>query len=132
MADKDTANAITTNIETIVTGLGYNVRSATEPRALVKEENFEHDRNFGESPLYAEQDYSVTITKQVKDKDLESSEYTTIKFAVAEAISIDGLNIGDLASSKLVADVTPPKANKNYDEQLLTVYITFTVRYRLN
>ncbi len=132
MADKDTANAITTHIETIVTGLGYNVRSATEPRALVKEENFEHDRNFGESPLYSEQDYSVIITQKVKDPANESSEYTTVKFAVAEAITIDGLNIGDLASSKLVADVTPPKANKNYDEQLLTVYITFTVRYRLN
>ncbi len=132
MADVDTAKAIKANIETILTGLGYKVRSKEEPTAQVHKGSKEPDRNFGEGPLYLAQDFELIIKKTVKDPADASDEEDTIHFAIIGAFkSGSDLNIGALELSKLVSAIDHD-IDGDYENQILTIHDTMTVWYRLN
>lgn len=105
-----TVNAITANLKTIFKTIKFQFEDGSKNTIAEKitwiqleQGDTRVENNFGEGPMYAEQDYLLTAQRKIDDKDDHRTKGTEISWELKENITVDALNVGDLASSKLVS-----------------------------
>lgn len=142
MANIDTVEAITDNLESLLKGFKITVeREYTEelkniplsklPLAQLfnTEEDFEYTH--GQKPEYSELEFLVRVLLS-RDKGSINSMRNHQRKAheIRDGITINALNIGDLISSKLVSRVTSDSLRYRREDDLNIMDYTLRIRYR--
>lgn len=137
MADLDTIKAIEDNLTAIITAQGFNFEdSSTDPKVettpvatlLFRGETFEYAH--GQKPIYNELEYEVVVnfntsaTATARDKAAEHGH------KLRENITVNALNVGSLAASKLVSRVDHQGYDAEYNRPVLRVSYRLKIRYR--
>lgn len=133
-----TVKSITNNIKKIIEDtLKYNfenqridTRTEFKPNVVLEQLKATPNRNHGEGPMYVEQEYAITVKKKVDNKKEYRETSTEITFDFEENITVDALNIDDLASSKLVTVREMELDVEEYNGKDLIINIALTVRFR--
>jgi len=137
-----TITSITDNIQTVLKGLGLNFTRevyddpATVPAGILphgqifyKSESFENVYN--QRASYAEATFSVRVVLRKGDATALIREQQRWVHTVKDALTVNALNIGDLASSKLVSLVTIERAEAEaLGDSIGAVTIDGVLRYR--
>lgn len=116
MADFDTLDGITDNIETVLKGLGavFAVETFTDVAAIpasllplgqVFFEGVDFENTHNERPSYAEARFLVSVTMADRNPRGLAREEQKWVHLIRDGLTINALNIGALASSKLVSKV---------------------------
>jgi hypothetical protein len=142
MANVDTVMAITDNLEALLKGLKIAVeRVYTEelrdipasklPIAQIfyQAEDFEYTH--GQKPEYAEIEFLIRVLLS-RDKGSIANMRNNQKKAheIRDGVTINTLNIGDLASSKLVSRVTSESVRNRREDDMDIMDYTLKIRYR--
>lgn len=141
MAVTNTTNvqAIITNLETIVgTTLGfkleYNIKDDpdvdTTPGAIILYLGEVFEESFGEKPLYNEIAFLILIKFTEDTPGLIRDKAVTYIHKLREGITIDLLNVGDLAATKIVSRVTHEGADLDNEQPVNQIDYSLSIRYR--
>jgi hypothetical protein len=142
MSNFDTVKSITDNLQTICQGEGikFSRKTFEEPKnvpaALIPlgeiyydVENF--DQTHGQRASFAEVDYTVKIILKERDSRVLMRQQQEWVHKLRDAITVNALNIGDLASSKLVSWVDMTEGAETEDDvDWSRVNFPITIRYR--
>ena len=141
MSNADTVHSITDNVEEVMRLQGAKfspqaledetIKASNTPfgRIFYPREFFEYEH--GQKPLYAEIEFNLQIVLLERNpKDMVRNQQTWVH-NVRDNLTIDALNINDLASSKLVSRVTTDEIEiENKPEGVSLINYTVHVRYR--
>lgn len=143
MSNFDTIQAITTNLETVLKGLGAHFDRATyEDDANIPASLLPYGRIFyigeifeeisGERPAYIESEFNLWVTIGERDAQKMIREQQRWIHSVRDGLTVNALNIGDLASSKLISRVITDEARmeQGSNEGVSSVVYSVRVRYR--
>lgn len=143
MADLDTIKAITTNLENLLEGLGIRISDksvadednapgiGTSPICNVMYDGEEREYSVGgEKPGYAEAEFTVALGFNSPGLDAARDYQQQWYHAVKDAVTIDALNAGALAASKLVSRVTIGRGEVSRNGPLSIVMLEYKIRYR--
>lgn len=133
-----TVKSITNNIKKIIEDtLKYNfenqridTKTEFKPNVILEQIKATPNRNHGEGPMYIEQEYAITVKKKIENKQQYRETSTEITFDFEENITVDALNIENLASSKLVTARDMELDVEEYNGKDLVVNIVLIVRFR--
>ncbi len=141
MSNFETVRAITDNIHGILKTTGINfTRKAFDDREAVPAsllplgavfysgERFES--SYGQRPLYAEAEYNIRVIINGRDAEDLIRELQKWAHTVKEALTVDALNAGDLASTKLVSRVTVARVDSENRKDRSSLSLRTVVRYR--
>ena len=138
MSNLDTIKAITTNLKAIIsTTLAWSredlsadphAEETLQAKLIYREERPKH--NFGEAPGYIEAFFVVEIlTNKTTPDDIRDSLQAGVH-GLIDAVTINALNVGDLAASKLVSWVEHAGSDAEQEVPLSTIRHPITIRYR--
>jgi hypothetical protein len=140
VANSDTVNSIETNLRKVIKAGGINVSDSTfdkdTPRSKmpIAEINYEGELmgyNHGQKPLYNGIQFRIRILIDARDERAKKREFIRILHLIRDNVTINALNIGDLASSKLVSKVTTEDTDSTLsDENIGILEYDLQVRYR--
>ncbi len=137
MANSDTVKAITANLAAIIAGLGFKVEDlsidpsmATSPVSVILYEGEEFEYGHGQKPLYSEVKYLLKVMLNDPKPGTSRDKYAQYVHAIREAVTVDALNIGGLATSKLVSLVNTTDVAITYEPPVSTIDYRMNVRYR--
>ncbi len=137
MANADTVKAITANLAAILTGLGFKVEDlsfdpsmATTPVCVILYEGEEFEYGHGQRPLYSEVKYLLKILLNDPKPGTSRDKYATWVHAIRDAVTVNALNTGALAASKLVSLVNTTDVAITYEPPVSTIDYRLNVRYR--
>lgn len=138
MSDLDTKNAIQTNLRSIITTtIGYNLENIssdpdveTTPNVFIDIEGEDYGDNHEESKKSNELLIRLLTIYRGLSNVLINSKFFEITYNFRSSITVDNLNVGDLAVSKLVTWVTHLEARKSVDNLLMTVNYNLNIRYK--
>ncbi len=141
MTNFATIKSVTDNLETVLKALGLHFsrdvkEDADIPASILphgqifyRRERFENSFNL--RPGYIEAAFTVRVVFSERDATDIMREQQRWTHAVRGALTVNALNIGDLASSKLVSLVTvEDSAAELIKPTLAAVTIDATIRYR--
>ncbi len=143
MSNYETITAITDNLEAVLKGLGVNfTRTVYEDMASIptsllplgeiiyNRESFEHPS--GMKSGYCEAGFRLKVTlKENNPRDMQLAQMYWIH-KIRDRITVNALNIGSLASSKLVSTIITESArpeNVHYEAVAAIIY-EIKIRYR--
>lgn len=137
MGNADTVKAITTNLTAILTAQGFLVENSstdkkleTSPLVAIRYggENFESTH--GERPSYSTARYSLRVS--FSDKYPSTSRDKAVEWAhkIRGNVTVNALNAGDLAASKLVSRVDHDYDAPVYDAGATSFDYSLDIRYR--
>lgn len=117
MGNFATLDSITDNLETALKGAGiifatetYDdlgaIPSAVLPLGQVFFDEIIFDYTFGQKPSYAEAGFTLRVVLNERDPRMLAREEQRWVHIIRDTLTINALNIGDLAASKLVSRVT--------------------------
>lgn len=141
MSNADTVQAITGNLLSVLRGLGLTMSirpydsveafpATTAPGGDIFYGGEAFEYNFGEKPKYAEAAFEIRIIAGDRDPEDQTRNHQVWVHKVREALTVNGLNIGSLASSKLISQVrTEGVAVQNKDAVAVLTY-QVKIRYR--
>ncbi|MBI5885308.1 MAG: hypothetical protein HZB85_01845 [Deltaproteobacteria bacterium] len=137
MANTDTVKAITANLSSILAGLGFKIEdlstdpsmSAT-PVCVVLYEGEEFEYGHGQRPLYNEVKYLLKILLNDPKPGTSRDKYAQHVHAIRDAVTVNALNTGDLATSRLVSLVNTTDVAITYEPPVSTIDYRMNVRYR--
>lgn len=140
MANLDTVQSITTNLETVINQSGLKTTQETvditQPASIlpiceVHYEGEELAENFGQKPLYNDIRFRLRIIIKEPDTKARIREMQKYIHLVRDNVTVNALNIGDLASSKLVSlvDSDNPDTSESIDDMAIVEY-NLLIRYR--
>lgn len=136
-----TIKSITDNVQSVLQGQGIKFSRKTFedekaiPASLLpfgeiyyRGEDFEY--NHGQRAGYSEASFNIKITLQ--DRDMTALMRSAQKWthAVRDALTVNALNIVDLATSKLVSWVVMESVDINYTTEYATLTHRAKIRYR--
>jgi len=136
-ATSDTVDAIITNIEAVLVGLGLSLEDLsgddipTTPLAVLSYEGEEFDDSFGERPYYNTATFSARVMAAATTPDTDRDVQRAWVHALKNALTVSALNIGDLVASKLVARVDHTGPTILREGKILIVDYDFGVKYRV-
>lgn len=137
MANSDTVKAITANLKSIIEGLGFKVEDLSIDPAMVSTpvcvilyegEDFEYGH--GQKPLYSEIRYLLKVMLNDPRPGTSRDKYAEHVHAIREAVTVNALNTGALAASKLVSLVNTAEVTVTYEPPVSTIDYRLNVRYR--
>ena len=141
MSNADTIQAITDNLITVLKGLNLSMSirpyddtksfPATIPPGgdiFYKGESFEF--TFGERPKYAEADFEIRLIAEDREPEDQTRNLQILVHSVRDALTINALNVGNLASSKLVSRVTTENVIIENKDAIAVLTYQVKVRYR--
>lgn len=143
MGNFESIVAITDNLESVLKGMGINFTRKTYedmasiPTALLplgeiiyNGESFEHPS--GQRPGYAEADYRLRVI--IKESDARDMQRVQMKWIhlIRDGLTVNALNTGSLATSKLISSVMTESAtfNNTLSDTIGVVEYDIKVRYR--
>lgn len=142
MSNVDTAFSVTDNLEAILKGFKINVErvyteelrdvpASTLPllQMFYMADDFEYTH--GQKPEYAEMEFLIRGLFS-RDKGSKANMRNNQKkvHEVRDGVTINALNIGDLASSKLVSRVTSDSIRNRREDDMDIMDYTLKIRYR--
>lgn len=140
MGNFDTINSISDNIITVLKAKKIDIEVGIDPdkevagskypfgRVFNPDEDFQE--NHGEQSKYVNGVFLIRIyLRNTNEKELDR-EFKRWVHNIREAITINALNIGDLASTKYVSGVEKLEINKTVVESIGTLDYELQVRYR--
>ena len=143
MSNFDTIIAITDNLETVLRGMGISFTRKTYedmaniPTSLLplgeiiyNGESFEHPS--GQRSGYAEAEYKLkVILREAEAKDMQRVQMKWVHL-IRDGLTVNALNIGSLASSKLISNVLTEAArpNNTQTDGIGAVEYDIKIRYR--
>lgn len=137
MANSDTVKAITANLVAILDGLGFKIEDlsvdpsmATSPVCVILYEGEDFAYGHGQKPLYNEVKYLLKLMLSDPKPGTSRDRYAQYVHAIREALTVDALNTGGLASSKLVSLVSTTDVAIIYEPPVSTIDYRMNVRYR--
>ncbi|MFQ5736612.1 MAG: hypothetical protein ACE5GY_07085 [Thermodesulfobacteriota bacterium] len=141
MSNFDTANAIEDNLHTVLEALGINfTREAYDNEAAISAALLPHGQifylgedfayNHGEKPLYAEIRFLIRVVLRERDAADIGREQRRWVHLIRDNITIDALNIGDLAGSKLVSRASTDGVDTENNAPRAAIRYRVSVRYR--
>ena len=137
MANSDTVKAITANLAAILAGLGFKIEDlsidpsmATSPVCVILYEGEEFEYGHGQKPLYNEVKYLLKLMLNDPKPGTSRDKYAQYVHAIRDAVTVDALNIGGLAASKLVSLVNTTDVTITYEPPVSTIDYRLNVRYR--
>ena len=133
-----TVTSITNNIKKIIEDtLKYSFenqridrKTEFSPNVVLEQLKATPNRNHGEGPMYVEQEYLITVKKKIENKQEYRETSASITFDFEENITVDTLNVEDLALSKLVTVREMEIDVEEYNGKDLVVDISLLVRFR--
>jgi len=141
MANKDTVWAITTNLQTVLQGLGIKFSKNTYedmgsiPAGLIPHGDIQYitevfEYGHGQKPLYSDMEFSIQVV--LSDRSSEGLMRTVQDWVhrVRDGVTVDALNIGDLASSKLVSRASTGEIRTIKNGAFSVIEYTMQIRYR--
>ena len=141
MADIDTVKSTTDNLQTVLDGLGIKFSRETFddlskiPASLIPfgrifylGETFEYTH--GQKAEYAEVEFSVQVVLKSRDAVDRIRDQQVWVHKLRDGLTVNALNIADLATSKLISRVTTESVTINNISDLSTLDYTIRVRYR--
>ncbi|CAG0933365.1 hypothetical protein PLCT1_02345 [Planctomycetaceae bacterium] len=143
MSNFDTVQAITTNLEKVLRGLGLkfsptifddakNIPASLIPLGEIfyNRETFEYTH--GQKPEYAEAEYALRVTLSYRNPADMMREQQRWVHLIRDGLTVNALNIGDLVTSKLVSRVTTEEAAVENDRSNGIAAISYRtlIRYR--
>ena len=142
MANTDTSLAILDNVKKVLnqTDLSWdyisfeneeNVASSQYPRGTINFTDTDFEQTFGERPSYAEDVYEFKGWFRVKNQEDITRKKVTFVHTVRDALTVNALNIGALATSKLVSQVgIDDVSTESISNDVITITVTERIRYR--
>lgn len=137
MGNSDTVKAIAANLSSILEGLGLKIEDmsfdpsmSTTPVCVVLYEGEEFGYGHGQKPLYNEVRYLVKVMLSDSKPGSSRDKYATWVHAIRDAMTVNALNTGGLAASKLVSFVATTDVAVTYDPPIGTIDYRLSVRYR--
>lgn len=137
MANSDTVKAITTNLTAILTALGFKIEDlsvdpsmASTPVCIILYEGEDFEYGHAQKPLYSEIRYLLKVMLNDPRPVTSRDKYAQYVHAIREAVTVNALNTGDLAASKLVSLVNTTEVTVAYEPPASTIDYRLNVRYR--
>lgn len=137
MANSDTVKAITANLAAILAGLGFKVEDLSidpsmtaSPVCVILYEGEDFAYGHGQKPLYNEVKYLLKVMLSDPKPGTSRDKYAEYVHAIREAVTVDALNAGALATSKLVSLVNTTDVAIAYEPPVSTIDYRMNVRYR--
>jgi hypothetical protein len=141
MSNFDTANSITDNLQTICQGQGIkfsrktfeepkNVPAALIPLGEIYYDGQVRQHNHGQGPQYIVINFSLKVVLKERDLQVMMRKQQEWINKLDDAITIQALNIGDLASSQLVSWVSIEEEETDDDIDQSKVNLSVDVRFR--
>ena len=137
MSNIDTVKAITTNLEGVLTGLGWKLEDLssdpdvdTTPVCQVLYEGESFEDLYGERPQYNTIAFLVRVVRNRTQPGTSRDAQQEAVHAIRGAVTVAALNAGSLATSKLVNRVAHTGAQVEYDPPLSILDYRLQVRYR--
>jgi hypothetical protein len=142
MTNFSTIKSITDNLQTVLKGLGINftcemlkdgqsVSVSLLPLGQIFYDSETFEYTHGEKPEYIEVAYNIRILLQERNATDTIREQQRWVHTIRDALTVSALNIGDLASSKLVSKVTTEDVSiDNTLDSITAVDYTVLIRYR--
>ena len=137
MTNSDTVKTITANLAAILAGLGFKVEDlsvdpsmTTAPVCVILYEGEEFEYGHGQKPLYNEVKYLLKILLNDPKPGTSRDKYADHVHAIREAVTVNALNTGGLATSKLVSLVNTTDVAITYEPPVSTIDYRLNVRYR--
>jgi len=141
VANIDTVKSITDNLQTVCQGEGikFSRKTYEEPKDIpasliplgeifYNAETFEHTH--GQKAGYAEIDYTLRITFKERDSQVLMRKQQEWVHKLRDALTVNALNIGNLASSQLVSWVNTESAETEDEIDWSRVNYLIKIRYR--
>lgn len=137
MSDLDTIKSIEDNLTAIITAQGFNFEdSSSDPKAettpvatlLFKSEDF--DYTHGQKPLYNELGYEIVANYSVSAPSTARDKAAEYGHKLRENITVNALNTGALASTKLVSRIDHQGYDVEYSKPIVRVIYKLKIRYR--
>jgi hypothetical protein len=139
MSNTETVQAIITNIETILTNstLAFKLEDMSDDEKLktidlakVIYTGEEFEESYGERNLYNEIEFLIVVQYTDPNPAARRDKNAVIVHKIRDNITIDALNVGFLASTKLVSRVEHVEAKTGIDQTTNTINYILKVRYR--
>lgn len=137
MANSDTVKAITANLKGILEGLGFKIEDlsidptmTSSPVCVILYESEDFEYGHGQKPLYNEIRYLLKVMLSDPKPGTSRDKYAQYVHAIREAVTINALNTGDIAASKLVSLVNTADVTVIYEPPVSTIDYRLNVRYR--
>jgi len=137
MANSDTVKTITANLAAILAGLGFKVEDlsvdpsmTTAPVCVILYEGEEFEYGHGQKPLYNEIKYLLKVMLNDPKPGTSRDKYAQHVHAIRDAVTVNALNTGDLATSRLVSLVNTTDVTITYEPPVSTIDYRLNVRYR--
>lgn len=137
MANVDTVKAVTANIGSILTALGLKVEDASSNHdittASVAQIHYDGERfeyAFGQKPLYNTIEYVIKVFFNDPAPGTSRDKQAGWVHSLRDNITVNALNVGSLAVSKLVLATLHNGAQVVYDAPTTTIEYKLDVRYR--
>ena len=143
MGDFATIQSVTDNIESVLKSLGIHFdRAVYETDADIPASLLPYGRIFyegeifeelsGERPSYIEANFTIRVTIGERDRRQMMMELQRWVHLVRDGLTVSALNIGDLASSKLISRVITENATTEVinNESVASVVYKLRIRYR--
>ena len=142
MANADTIKAIITNMETILTAIPLRKLDmfggpseslpdyTSAPVYYILYDGETPEYNHGQKPGYIEPDLKIILKWQ--SMSISEARNKTIEWfhTLRNALTINALNVTDLAASKLISRVTVGRPELDVQPAELLLTYTTTIRYR--
>ncbi len=137
MANSDTVKAITANLTSVLEGLGFKIEDlssdpsmASTPACEVLYEGEDFEYGHGQKPLYNEIRYLLKVLLNDPRPGTSRDKYAQYVHGIREAVTVNALNTGALAASKLVSLVNTTEVTVAYEPPVSTIDYRLNVRYR--
>lgn len=143
MSNFDTVSSITDNLETVLKKLGINfvrktfadlkdIPASSLPLGEMRYSGEIFEYNFGEKPKYAEAGYDLRVV--LSERDMRDMMRGQQKWAhlIRDGLTMAALNIGALASSKLISKVSTEavEADNSRADGIASLTYRIRIRYR--
>ncbi len=139
MSNLDTVKAITTNLRTVLAGLGLRLEEdgigtdktlVTTPICRLEYEGETFDDAFKQRASFREAGYAITVIFNERNPLTMKEKQQQWVHGIREGLTVDALNVGGLAVSKPVSAVITGEVSVQYEKPLSIVTYKMDVRYR--
>lgn len=137
MANADTVKAIEDNLTSILATQGFKVEDLssdpdvdTTPLCAILHRGETFGAAHGEKPLYNEISYELSIRFNTKYPSTSRDSIADWAHKVRTNVTVNALNVGSLATTKLVSWVNHNGYDINYTPPITSISYKLRVRYR--
>ena len=141
MGNKETVRSITDNTQTVLQGFGIKfslqiyeevekIPASLMPHGQIFYKGEEFEYTHGQKPQFAEIEFLLRVAIQNRDARQMTREQQKWVHLIRDGLTVPALNIGDIASSKLVSRVTTEDVTIDHRVAVSVLEYEVLVRYR--